>query len=100
MKLQIYNYFKTRGPPSPISYKPNQTIRTSPNDNVVSLRFEIKTQPGYKDGEMMSIYMPNFGNRSPEALLKFVTILKKTIKRHYMYTGLHKYRTNRNLFII
>ena len=61
MKLQIYNYFKTRGPPPPIYYIPDQTIRTTPNDNVVSLKVEIKTQPGYKDGEMMSIYVQMLG---------------------------------------
>ena len=81
MKLQPPRvYFKNRGPPPPISYKPNVTIGKTPTENSDSLKVDIKTQPGESDSERVAIYMPLFRTGIPEALLKFFTILHKIIR--------------------
>ena len=72
--------WKNCRPPPPISYKANPTIGNNPTDKSGSLRVGIKIQPGERESEMVAIYVTLFWMGSPEALLKFVTIIHKIIR--------------------
>ena len=48
---------------------------------------------------MVAVYMPLSWTGSPEALLKFVTILQKIIQVQYLSTGPLKFGITRNLVI-
>ena len=92
MKLQLPKYdCKIRGTLPPIYYKPNTTIGKSLKDKFYSFKVNIKTQPGERDSKMVAIYVPLFRTGSPEALLKFVTIIHKIIRGQDLYTGPQKF---------
>ena len=80
MKLHISIYLNNCGAPTLIFYKPCQRIIKTPTEKVDSLRVNIKAQTGDKNNETVQIYGPLFRTGRPEALLNFVTILKKIIK--------------------
>ena len=63
------------------------------------LKFGIKTQPGYRDSDTVEIYVPLFRTGSPEALLKFITLLNKIIRGQDLSTGPQNFGMKRNLFI-
>ena len=63
------------------------------------IKADINDQPGERDSETVSIYATLFFNRSPESLLKFVTILNKIIRGHDLSTGPQKFGMSRNLVV-
>ena len=80
MKIQIpKDDLKNRRPPPPISYKPDPNIGNNPAENLDSLKVNIKTKPGERDSKMVAIYMLLFCIGSPDAPLKFFTLLNKII---------------------
>ena len=81
MKLQLpKQYCNNQGLPPPISYKATPTLGKTPTDKWNSLKIGIKTQPGERDSETVAIYVLLFRTGSPEALLKFVTLLNNIIR--------------------
>ena len=61
MKIHLPKYYwKTRGPPPPISYKPDVTIGKTSTDKLYSLKLNIKTQLGERYGETGEIYVLMF----------------------------------------
>ena len=88
-----------RGPPPPIFYNPKPTISKTPEEKSYSPKFDIKTQPGERYSDMVTIYAPLFWTRGPEALLKFVTLLNMIIRCQDMSTVSHKLGMTRNLVI-
>ena len=91
--------WKNQGLPLLISYKPNITTRKTPTEKSDSLKVDIKTQPGERDCETVSIYMPLLRTGSIEALLKFLTILLKIITGQDLSTGPQKYSMTWNLVV-
>ena len=80
MKLQLpIEDWKNWGPLPPISYKSDVTIGKKPTEKSDLLKVDIKNQPGERDSETVTIYFLLLRTETPEALLKFVTILHKII---------------------
>ena len=82
-----------------ISYMPDTVIGKTPEDKHDSLKVEIKNQPGEPDSKTVSIYVSLFRAGSPEALLKFIVVLHKVIKRQELSTGPQKYGMACNLLL-
>ena len=90
---------KNQGPPPPISYNPNATTGKTPTEKLDSLKVDIKTQPGERHSETVAIYVLLFRTGSPEALLKFVTLLHNIIRGHDLSTGTQKFGMMWNLVV-
>ena len=100
MKIQLpREYFKTQVLLPLISYKDDPTLSKTPTEKSESPKFYINTQPGYRDIDTLAIYVPLFRTGSPEALLKFFTILNKIIRYQDLFTGSQKFGMTRNLVI-
>ena len=100
MKLQLpKEYWKNQVPPPTIYYNPNATIRKTPTERSDSLKVNINTQPGERESETVEIYVPLFRSGSPEALLKFFTIIHKIIRGQDLSTGTHKFGMTQNLVV-
>ena len=92
-------YWNTRGPPPPISYKADTTIGEMPTDKLDSLKVDINTQPGERDIKTVKIYVPLFWTGSPEALLQVIILLNKVIRGQDLSTVPQKFWMTRNLVI-
>ena len=91
--------WKSPWPLPPISYKTDVTIGNNSTEKSDSLNIDIKTKPVERDSEAVVIYVPMLRTWSPEALLKFVTILNKIISGQDLSTGIQKFGMTRNLII-
>ena len=97
MKLQVTHYLNTPGPPPPIAYKPDPMIGKTPTDKSDSLMVDVKTQLEDRDSKIMEMYVLLFRLEIPEALLKFLMMLKNIIKGQDLSTGSQKYRISHNI---
>ena len=70
-----------------------------PTEKLDSLKVDIKTQPGERYSKTVVIYVPMFRTGSPEALLKFVTLLHNIIRDQDLSTGPQKSGMTRNIVI-
>ena len=68
-------------------------------DKLDSLKVNINTQPGERDSETVEIYVPLFHMGSPEALLKFVTLLQNIIRGQDLSTRHQQFGMIQNLVI-
>ena len=95
MKLQLQKYYwNTWSPPPPISYS---TTGKTPAYKLDSLKVDVKTKPGERDSDTVTIYVLLFWTGIPEALLKFVTILHRIIRGQDLFTGSQKFGMTWNL---
>ena len=99
MKIKISNNMKIWGPPPPIYFKPDTTIRKTPSNKADFLKVDLKTKPGDTDNKMVAIYMPLLRTSTPEALLKFITLLNRILKGKYLSTVTQKYGMARNIMV-
>ena len=90
---------KTQGPPTPISYKANVTIRKTLTDKSESLKVDIKTQPGKRESKTVVVYVTLFRTGIPEALFKLVTIIHKIIRGQDLSTGPQNFGMRWNLVV-
>ena len=93
-------YWKTQGLPPLIYYKTNVTIGKTLIKTLDSFKADINTQPWYRDSDTVVIYVPLFWTGSPQALLKFVTILHKIIRVQDLSTVPQNFEMTRNLVFI
>ena len=68
-------------------------------DKLDSLKVNIKNQTGERDIKRVAIYVPLFRTVTPEALLKFVTLLNNIIRNQDLSTGPQTFGVTRNLVI-
>ena len=81
MKLHIPKEdWKNNELPPLICYNPYPTISKTLTERLDSLKVNTKTQPGYRDINTEKNYVLMFWTRSPESLLKFVTLRYKIIQ--------------------
>ena len=98
MKLQQpKEYFKIWGPPPLISYQTDVTIGKRPTYKSDSLKFNINIQPGDRYNDTVAIYVQLFQTGSPDALLKFLTLLHKIIRDQDLSTGPQRFGMTSNL---
>ena len=100
MKLHLTKKnWKTRVLPPSISYNADVKIGKTLTDKLESLKINIKTQPGDRDSETVTIYVPRLWTGIPESLLEFVTLLHNIIRGHNLSTGPQKFGKTSNLII-
>ena len=96
MNLNLQQGIQNHGPSSPISYKPDVTVKNKLESNSDSLKVDIKTHKGYVGSEP-PLYIPMFKQYPPGSWLKFQIKLQKIIKVQILKAGPQWYAIIKNL---